>query len=220
MDLHSNSNTSPAWPIRFRGAVPMADVPSGEGSGAGGSGGQPASGQQAPAGTPPGTPPVGQQAPGSPNLKERLQKDSSERRTRAEEQRNADAAERKAMADRIEALEKRLADSATKEAEREAATAKSARDGAVNALLDAAKVKTRFRTVALQELGDIGDPSKPEAKKKIDDWASKNADMTESAKVGPLGHNPPADPSKPAPNGRPRGADFMPIDMAAHRRRN
>lgn len=217
MDPHSNSNTSPAWPIRFRGSVPMAEAPSGEGSGAGGSGGQPPAGQQAPATTPPGTP-AGQQA-GSSSLKERLQKDSSERRTRAEEQRAADAAERKAMADRIEALEKKLADSATKEAEREAATAKSARDGAVNALLDAAKVKPRFRSVALQELGDLGDPSKPEAKKKIDDWASKNADMTESAKVGPLGHNPPADPSKPASNGRPRGADFMPIDMAAHRAR-
>lgn len=202
---------APAFPVRWRGPVPLAEATGDEGAGAGGAG----------AGAATTTQPLtdaAEPATSGPSLKERLAADMAKRREQAEQQRQADAAERKALLDRIEALEKGITDAKARETERQAAQAKAERDAKVSALLDAAKVKARFRGLALGELGELGDPTTAEAKKKIDDWASKNADMVEQAKVGPLAA-PPAGTRTTAQPGRPRGADFMPVDMAAHRGR-
>ncbi len=212
MDLIApqTSTFASAFPVRWRGPVPLAEAGGDEGAGASGAGGATTT-------TTSTTTESAEPATG-PSLKERLAADMAKRREQAEQQRQADAAEKKALLDRIEALEKGISEAKTRETERAAAAAKAERDAKVSALLDAAKVKARFRGLALGELGELGDPTSAEAKKKIDDWASKNADMVEQAKVGPLS-TPPAGARTTAQPGRPRGADFMPVDMAAHRGR-
>ena len=212
MDLHDpiapRSSTSPAWPTRWRGPVPCAEPAAiGDSTGAGGSG--PAAAPAAPSA--PAAPAPAQPAPApsapEPSLKDRL---GADRKARLE----AEAAERKALTDRLAALEAREAAREKAEQERVQSQAKAELKGKIDGLLEAAKIKARFRSVALEELGDIGDPTSPEAKAKVDAWATKNTDLVDVVKPGPL--TPPAPPAARG-DGRPRGRDFMPLDMAAHR---
>lgn len=146
------------------------------------------------------------------DLRQRLG-DPVERRTRAE----AQAAERKAQADELAELRKTVADMAAREAARDAAAQKAASDSAVDALLVEAKVKPAYREYARGKLGAL-DPTKPESKAKVDEWCKAHPDLVESTKLGPL--TPPSpNPERPK-DGRPRGADFMPKDLAASRARN